>query len=317
MSSEDTGGSLAGRDVEAAADAVRARDGCRDPETVRAALERVAEDGVVTVDAADDALAHASLTVSTAENRVEFAAVTLADAREEVQAAGVEDLAVVASRLDSLGDRASTLEDRAAALAGDLRALSDATDLYELGAGVRDLTDRADALQRDADALKGDVDDFAAWVGSHETRVAALADDVAALDTALADLAETLDAVAAGAADDDTGLAWAEASLRARAFELTLADLRAEREALLTWAARADAPVDRLDEVADSLDDAAERLAAAEDRLDTLARPAWAARFGPALSAVESDLAAVDPPVAWRAVSGILEEHRAALERAA
>jgi hypothetical protein len=61
--------SLAGRSLDDAVDAVVNRDESHDPDEVRRVLSSVTEDGVVSTDAADDAVAHLSKVVSTPETR--------------------------------------------------------------------------------------------------------------------------------------------------------------------------------------------------------------------------------------------------------
>ncbi|WP_435365112.1 hypothetical protein [Haloarchaeobius sp. DYHT-AS-18] len=70
----DTGtDDLAGLSVEDAAEVVLDRDESRDRDDVERTLQLVADDGVVTCEAVDDALGRVSKVVATPETRVELA----------------------------------------------------------------------------------------------------------------------------------------------------------------------------------------------------------------------------------------------------
>ena len=100
--------SLTGRSLDDAVDAVVNRDESHDPDEVRRVLSSVTEDGVVSTDAADDAVAHLSKVVSTPETRTELAAIALADAKEAAEP--VAHLDVVQARLDQYQTRLDELE---------------------------------------------------------------------------------------------------------------------------------------------------------------------------------------------------------------
>lgn len=261
---------IEGLPVAEAVDVV-AEDQERDPEAVRAALEAVAEDGVVSREAADDALAHVSKVVSTPETRTELASIALSEARETAEP--VADLDVVQSRLDAFESRLSAVEARTSALGADLRRLvklasdPDPGALHELGAGIRQLTEDANRAQRAADELSVDIEEFERWVENPDVRVRELEADVDSLESALDDLAEAVegtlgdgdapDTAGRSAAADpdpsdgdespdpsdgpDAGAVWLDATFRHRVTGLLLPDVRAELADLRRMAAREDA----------------------------------------------------------------------------
>ncbi|WP_115863852.1 halo transducer protein [Halorussus litoreus] len=311
-----------------------------DPDEVRATLDRVASDGVVTRDAVEEALTETSMVVSTAETRTELASHALADAREA--AASVSDLDAVAARLDAFESRLAAVEDRASALGSDLEALVEKTgdpdSVYEVAVGTRRLRATAKRVQRDADALQMDLESFEEWLDSPETRFEEFGEDIDAVECSLDGLATTLDemptaprgdAANSDAVDpdaDSTGVDWAVARLRHRVLGLLLADLRAELADLRTWAERAarddnraadpaGGRMDGLEEMDDleaRLDALGARRSGLGDRLDDLARPAWSARFGDRVASFEAETADLDPPLDWSAVESAFEEHRPA-----
>jgi len=304
----------------------------RDPDEVRATLDRVASDGVVTRDAVEEALTETSMVVSTAETRTELASHALADAREA--AAPVSDLDVVAARLDAFESRLTAVEDRSSALGADLETLVEKTgepdSVYEVAAGTRRLRAAAKRVQRDADVLQMDLESFERWLDSPETRFDEFGEDIDAVEQSLDGLAATVDEIPIIAADDaansdavapdadSTGTDWAVARLRHRVLGLLLADLRAELGDLRTLAERADRDrAGRAAELGDRLDDLDTRQAGLGDRLEDLARPAWTDRFGDRVASFEAETADMEPPLDWSAVESAFEEHRPAVEREA
>ncbi|QLH80501.1 halo transducer protein [Halosimplex pelagicum] len=321
------GTELDGLAVEAAAERVRAREPDRDPETVRAALSFVAEDGVVSREALEESLKLTSKVLTTAETRAELATIALDDAREA--AGSAPDLPTVDARLESFEAEVAAVEDRAAALGEDLQSVVDDREdpaaRFAIADGLRRVDERAREVQRTADEIQFDLEEFERWLTSHAVRVRELGEDVDALATSLDDLATAVDAIEAagddaGAAADDPARVWFDATLSHRATGLTVADLRAELDDLRTWADREDAdPVDEggLDDLAGRLDDLAERREALGDRLGAVAEPEWSDRFGERVAAVESELADCEPPVDWGVVGSVLAEHRGDLESGA
>lgn len=309
MSGEDAEG-VAGRPIEDATDAVAARAGTPDRETVRAVLDRVAEDGVVGWDGVEAALAEVSKVVSTAETRVEVAGDALADAREA--AAPVAERDAVRARLEGFESRLASLEAAADDLGADLQGIvGRADEPGALYAAARDL-DRLDAdarsVQRAADELQMELEAFERWVGSHEARIEELEGDADALAAALDALDGTVDALATADGDGDPGAAWFDATLRARVLSLLLADLRAELADVRAMAEEGEG----MAAVADRIDEVEARLGAVGERLDDHERPAWRERFAERLEAFEAALGEFEPPVDWGAVYGTLEEHRPA-----
>ncbi|MFB6303347.1 MAG: halo transducer protein [Haloferacaceae archaeon] len=334
---------LLGLSLDEAATAV-ARTADRDPESVRSTLDTVAEDGVVSEAGVQSALAHVSTVVATAENRVENAELAVADARDA--AAEVGRLDVVRHRLDAFESRLAAVETRVDDLGDDLRNLVDCADdpdsVYEVAVDIRQLTGRANALQRAADEIALDAEAFERWATAPERRRRELAGDVDAMDGFLDDLAATTDDLAA-AVEDDADLAnpagrWLDATMRARVAALLIADLRAELADLRAWPDRngageggdAESDVDGTDrgsnadgtdggpptdevalaDVAARIDDLDARCARIDDRLADLARPAWRDRHDDRLSALADVLDGFEPPVDWEDVQAALDDHR-------
>lgn len=306
---------LDGLALDEAVDRVAARPEAPDRERVRAALAHVADDGVVTDEAAASALAEVSKFVATAETRTELAGIALADAREAADP--VADLPTVAARLERFERAVASVEERADALGSDLQSVTgaDPEATFALADGIRRVEERSREIQRTADELQVDLEEFERWLDSHPTRVRELRADIDALADSLGDLesaAERLDA-GDGPSGDDPARAWFDATLRHRALGISVADLRADLADLGTWTDREDVepPEDGgLDGLAARLDDLADRHEALGERLDRLARPAWTDRFGDRVAAVESDLDALEPPVDWGAVQETLEAQR-------
>lgn len=329
-------GGIAGLPTDEAARRVAGPEEDRDPEAVRSTLRRVADDGTVTRDAAESALAHLAKVVSTAETRTELAGSALADAREA--AADAPDLAVVEARLSAFEADVSAVEARAAELGEDLGDLVDAhetSDLYDLARGIERLDARAREVQRTADELQVDLEEFERWVGDHGTRVRELTGDVDAFEEFLDGVAETVEDLPAegeggparpgdqtadpdrseggSACPEDPGAdparEWFDTTLRRSVAGALLADLRADLDGLRAWADRGEIPPppDDLGEKLDDLDARRERLG---ERLDAAARPAWREEFGDRVTDFEAALGSPDPPVDWGRVLAVLDEHR-------
>jgi len=317
---DDEPADLDGVPVERAAAAVA--DG-GDVGEARETLAIVARDGVVRRAAVDDAVANASMVVTTAETRTELAAEKLDGAREA--AAPVADLAPVTGRLDDFDARLDAVETRADGLGDAVREALDMKgdgDLYEVARRIRRVTNAATEVQRAADDLQFEIDSFEAWLADGDRRAEALAADVDALAESVDELAAAADSLAVGEADGESGAdtesdadaasRWAAATVRHRVASLLLADVRAERAALRTWAEREGAAPPsgiepRLEEVRTRHEAVGERLAARVD-------PEWTARFGDRLSALDEALDAMEPPVAWTEVEAVVEEYRPAVD---
>lgn len=317
---------IAGRPLDEAVERVVAREEGSDPEAVRDALSAVAEDGVVTPAAVDDALGELSKVVSTPETRAEFAATELSNAREAAE--HVADLATVRSRLDGLESRLEAVESWVDELGPELQAVLDTAaesdDLYRVAAEISELTAAANAAQRAADEVYVDAQELQEWLTIWEVRADELDEDV----DELADTLERLGAVTADLAEaagetgttdtvegTDAAVAWVDTTLRHRVVGLLFDDLRADVEAFRAWNDRIG--IDgggRLDAVDGRLDDLRDRWRATGDRLDDLARPAWRDRFDDRLSAFDAALESFEPPVDWETVQTTLDEHRPAVD---
>ncbi|WP_436925598.1 halo transducer protein [Halosimplex amylolyticum] len=336
------GASLDGLALDEAVERVLAREGERDPGTVRTALEYVVEDGVVSGAAVEEALKATSKLVATAETRTELARIALDDAREAAEP--VADLPTVAARLDRFEAEVTAVEERAAALGEAVQSVvedrEDPDARFAVADGIRQIEARSRAVQRDADDLQFDLEEFERWLDSHDARVSTLAEDVDALASSLDALAEAVDDLAAGIegpgggpADGDANgdadgsgagvaRAWFDATLRVGVIGLTVDDLRAELGDLRTWADREDeaasdtAPDGGLADLDARLADIEARGVALDDRLDDLATPDWRDRFGDRIDGFERDLDDLAPPVEWRAVERALETRRAEADSA-
>ncbi|MFC7141140.1 halo transducer protein [Halosimplex aquaticum] len=338
------GPSIDGLALDEAVERVVAHDRERDPETVRASLEYVAADGVVSGEAVAEALKETSKLVATAETRTELARIALEDAREAAEP--VADLPTVAARLDRFEAEVSAVEERTADLGEVVQSVVDDSEdpeaRFAVADGIRRLEARSRAVQRTADELQFDLEEFERWLDGHEARVGDLGDDVDALASSLDALAAAVDDLAAategdggdataeaatgdgadGDADDDAGVAavWFDATLRVQVTGLTIDDLRAELADLRTWADRSQAEAsdagsgDDLASLEARLDDLDSRRGALDERLDALAEPAWRERFGDRLDAFEREVDAFAPPIEWGAVERALEDSRSGLD---
>ena len=325
---------IAGLPLDEAVDAVVARDDDRTPETVRALLDRIAEDGVVSRAGVESALGHVATVVSTPETRAENASMALDDARETAEP--VVHLDVVRSRLDAFTSRLAALDARVEDLGDDLQDLiaraDDPDDLFAVARGIERLTREANAAQRTADDLALDVEAFEEWLRNPEHRHRELDGDADAMAGFVDDLAAATDDLAAAAeADDegdDLGARWLDATAQHRMTGLLLDDLRAELADVRAWpaagsdadaaaAAESDLPpahgtgdedrLDRIDERLDDLDAERDRIG---ERLDDRARPEWRERYDDRLATIERTLADFDPPVHWGDVQAALDDHR-------
>ena len=318
--------SIDGMPIADAVDEIVGRDAARDPEVVRATLDRVAEDRVVSDDAVDDELAEASKVVSTAETRTELAGIALSDARTE--AASGSDLDSVAARLDAFESRLKPIEERATRLGSDLETLveraGEGEPIYEIASGIRRLTADANAVQQTADELKLDLERFERWAANPNARLREVQTDVDAVESSLDQLATAADEVVPSAGRDTTepketttsdviaaGITWADLRLRHRVLALLLADVRAELADLGTWADRECVDDEgRLDEIEDRLADLDTRLAELGDHFDDIARPEWTVRFGDRLAAFETATDDLEPPLDWGEIQTAFDEHR-------
>jgi hypothetical protein len=310
---------LDGLALDAAVDGVAARTG-DDPETVRATLKRVTEEGVVRRDAVDDALAHVSKVVSTPETRVENAGMLIDEAREA--AAAVDHLDSVAERLDDFEERhaavADTVDDLGDRLQSVVDLASESEAIYETATEIRRLTAAANSAQHTADRLGVDAEELEAWIRTPDRRLDALDDDADAVAAVVEGVAETLDTLAAGGVDadvDPTAVGF-DAALRHRVARLLLDDLRADVDDLRAWPDPdpddAHGPVDAegLAALEDRLSRLEGRCRSIGDRLDGDLAVEWRDRHGDRLADFEAALDDHAPPVDWRAVESLLGEYR-------
>lgn len=320
---DDVAETLDGLPVETAVETVVEDDPERDAEVVRAALDHVTEDGVVSAEAVEDAVGHTAKVVSTPETRVELTEMALDEARAAAE--GVDDLDVVAARLDDYQARLDSLRDRLANVAETFQTVIEvdeqADSLYAVASGIHAVQREATAVQRDADELTTEIEEFETYVADPSVRVERLSADADAVGETLDDLEAGADGIAAAVDSDrssqsgiDPGLAWFDATLRHRMVALLLDDLDNEAATLRTWAAREDASTDPIDDVEDRLADLRERHAALGERLDDFQEEEWQARFAQPLGALQTRFERAEPPVDWTDVYETLEEYRTIVE---
>ncbi|MFQ3475886.1 halo transducer protein [Halonotius sp. F2-221B] len=322
---------LAGLPIERAVDIVGTADA--DPGELRETLAIVAEDGVVSRAAVDDALANASMVVTTAETRVELAGDKLDNAR--AAAPSTADLAFVSDRVDNFDTRLGHIETRADDLGAALQevvSMKADGDLYEIARRIRRLTNAATEVQQAADDLQLELDSFEAWLTDADRRVDELTADIDALADSLSELSDVVDQLEnsdAGDADDngddsedaddaendpesEAASRWAAAMVRHRVLSLLLTDLHAELAAIQTWAERE--TVTSPSGIEPRLDEIQESHTALGERLTACAAPEWRARFDEQLTALEEALTEMEPPVVWADVDAVVAEHRPAVE---
>jgi hypothetical protein len=298
---------LIGRPVEEVVATVVDRDD-RDPETVREALDPVTDGDVVTGGALESTVSDTSKLVATAETRVELAGIAYEDAT--ATAAPVDDLTVVATRLESYGKRLRSVEDRAAVLGDELPTdggLDDSETVYDTAVTLREVAAAAQNVARTADDLSFDLERFESWVESPNRRYDEFESDVDLVEESLADLSAAVDELPAESGDPATD--WADATMRAHVLTLLATDLRAELTALRRWAAREGGAV--RDGLAGRVDSVERQCSELSTRLDRQADPSWRDRFGDDVDAFVDAVAEVEPPVDWAQVEATLDEHRA------
>jgi predicted nucleic acid-binding Zn-ribbon protein len=331
MTAEDPvggGDDLAGLPVDAAVERTLDRDDDHDPETVRAVLEAVAVDSVVTWDGVRDALEDASTVVSAPQTRVDLAETELVEARE--RASDVDNLGAVNARLEELEDRLDTVTERVADLGSQLDAVVDradaGVDLFGVAADVQRLESAANELQGEADDLERDVEAVQRWLANPAVRYDELAGDLDAVEESVENLERTVDALSSAAesgdpggalpADvEDVGALWFGAVLEHRTHQFMVEDVRVELSELREWADRENGTdTDRLAEIAERLEGLAECIEAVGDDLDVVARPGWIERFAEDIATYARDLDRLDQPADWGEVDRLLGERQAAVE---
>jgi hypothetical protein len=286
-----------------------------DEATVAETIELLAEDGVVSRDRLDEAVAGLSKVVSTPETRVEVAEREVESAREAAE--GLTDVPAVAARLDGLDPRldrvASDVEALGPRLSGIVDRAGDPDAVYEVARDIRRLTEDANAAQTAADEIRDDAERTKRWLRSDVFRhrevveeLDAVEESVDGLERAVDWLAGDADGAPAGVDPDDPGACWADAAVSARVNALLVADLRAELADARTVAERNGEDAD-YDDLAARLDDLAARRDRLAARLDDLAAPAWREAHADRVDRAETVLAAHDPPVDWGAVRAALD----------
>ena len=326
---------VVGRPVEEGVDAILAEDDSRDRDAVRATLETVAEDGVVSDESVESALGQLAKVISTPETRVEFAAMELSDAEETATSEGVAELDTVRARLETYESRLEAVEEDIAALGPRLREIVDrrgTANAYETATAIRELETEANELHHAADELGVELEEFGRWLGDPTTRHDEFEEELEAVEGSLDVLEETADDVATAAGEDDAGdgadagsdadrggsdapaapeVVWADATLRTRVTALLLADLRAELADLRAWpgASHGD-DHERLETLEDRLAGLEERYQGLSNRLKDLARPAWTERFGDPLGRFDDAATGFEPPIDWGDVESELERVR-------
>lgn len=307
MTDEDgeTPEDIDGLPLAEAVDAVLARDAVDDRESVRAALSEVTENGVVTWDGVEEALAHVSKVVSTPETRMELAAMELSDAREQAEShTGID---AVRSRLETFETRMERVEERTTALGEELQSLVGRDDdIYAVATGIRQLRTEANHAQGVADELATDLQEFQRWLGSPTYRYDELTEDVARAEESIDELAtvaenlsDAVTEVQAADPESEAPLNWLDATLQRRVLALLLEDLRAELADIRELPG--DAP-ERAAELDERLAQHEARLDDLETRLADLALPAWEDHHADRVREFERALDRFEPPVDWGAV---------------
>jgi len=299
---------LVGQPVEDVIETVVDRGDDADPKAVREILDPVTDDGMVTREAVETAVSDTSKVVATAETRTELAGIAYEDAT--AAAATVDDLGIVATRLDRYADRLDDVEARARDLADDLQTpveqLDDPNAVYELATELRDVATTAQGVIRTADDLSQDIEEFESWLTEPDRRYDEFTEDIDLADESVAELTTAADALST---DSETPAAdWADATMRVHVLELLVADLRAELADLRVWADRENTAfrVGLTERVAD----VERKTTELKTRLAERAEPVWHDRFDNHLSTFQADLDEFQPPVDWSRVQKTLQERR-------
>ncbi|MFA1610118.1 halo transducer protein [Halobellus rubicundus] len=298
---------VVGLATERAVAAIVDADATRDPETVRSVLDHVTDDGGrVSRDGIDETVSDVAKRLSTAETRTELARSAFEDAA--AAADGVDDLDVVSARLDRYEATLDDIDSRVRDLGADLQAVSNPDDtpdaVYEAVCELRRIAGEADDVQQTADELQFDLDDFEAWLDSHERRRQAFEEDVDVV-------ADALEAARTAATPPLDAESWVDAVLRVEVTPVLLADLRAELDDLRAMAERAGVDGGWADDLEDRLADLDSRVAAARAALNDAAEPSWRERYGARIAAFRETGAAAEPPVEWGEVQAELDRARA------
>jgi len=279
-----------------------------EPESIRTWLEPFTEDGKVTPAAIESSVTDVSQILATAETRIDLATRT----HDEATAAGnAPDLDIVDVRRRAFGDRLDDLRADVEALGDDLGAawsgLDEPVAVYRAAVALHEITTDAQDIVRVAHDLETELEAFEAWLRSANRRHDALVDEVEAAEESAAAVAETVESLRD--ANDADPERWFDAAVQTRVLDLVVADLRAEADDLRAWADRdgVSFPDDvdaRIDDLEAEVTDHVEALGDGTDGDD---------EFGERLDALDAELEAVEPPVAWARVDDTVAEARSAL----
>ena len=280
-----------------------------EPESIRTWLDPLTDDGRVSPAAIESSVTDVAQVLATAETRVDLATRTHDEATEA--AAAAPNLDVVGVRRRAFGERLDDLRADVEALGDELRSARSGLDspvaVYRAAVDLHEITTDAQDIVRVAHDLETELEAFEAWLSSANRRHDALVDEVEAAEES----AESVgDAVAAlREADEPDPQRRFDAAVQTRVLDPVVADLRAEADDLRAWAERdgvdfPDGVDERIDDLAAAVDDSAAALAEA---------PAWDDRFAERLDALDAELEAVEPPVAWARVDETVAEARTAL----
>ena len=305
---------LTGRSIEAVAERINA-SGHHDPETVRETLVEISEEGTVTREAIDEALADLSKVVATPETRVEITRRALTDASEAAEP--VRDSEMIRSRLNNFETEISTLEERVTTLGSGLSALveraQDPDDLHAIGREIREIRSEATDVQGDADALTIEIESFEQDLRNPDRWADELGADINALEEAIEEPLE----VAANVSDiegdgherTDLALAWADATLQNRLQKLLIEDVTAELDALKEVVIEQGID-DRCDVIEQSLAEVESLRSDVSHRLDEVAKHSWERNHGEVINSFAQTVVEFEPPVNWAELQDELERHR-------
>lgn len=314
MQEDDDALELVGLSVATATERVVERENC-DRETIREILATVSEDGTITQEAVDDALADLSKVVATPETRIEVARRALPDARDA--AAPIAHADAVRSRLNDFETQLSLLDERVDALGSRLSSLVERAqnpdDLYALARAIREVRSGATDVQRDADSLAVEIEGFERNLRNPSEWAKKLSEDVDAAEHSITELLEVANNLSEIDAEGDSEVepprAWADATLQQRMQPLVLADIRTELDALKQIQA-----VEGMDDVCKDIESRLTELEALCDEvghiLDDASEPAWEQDYGETIESFTRTVEECEVPINWAQVQEKLQRHR-------